>query len=239
MMIRKFIPNTITSMNLLCGTLGVIMAFSWRMDIAFYLMLAAAVFDFCDGLSARMLDAYSDMGKELDSLSDLVSFGVLPAAMLYNASKACMFGTSWICYVPVLIAVFSGLRLAKFNIDPRQTSGFLGLPTPANAMICGSLCYYVAFNPASVFATWFAGPVFIPVFTVISCALLVCEIPMFSMKFHRDDPSALRTKRLAFAVLVAAAIVLCTVLKLNWSLAVLMSFTLYVVKNVIYWIFRI
>lgn len=238
-MITKHIPNTITSMNLLCGTLGVIMAFSNRLDLAFCLMLAAAVFDFCDGLSARLLDAYSDMGKELDSLSDLVSFGVLPAVMLYNVSKACMFGSSWICWTPVLIAVFSGLRLAKFNVDPRQTSGFIGLATPANAMICGSLCYYVAFNPASFLATWFAGPVFLPVLTACSCFLLVSEIPMFSMKFHKDDSAALRTKRLAFAIIVAASVLVCAVFKLNWSLAVLLSFTLYVVKNIVYWIFRI
>lgn len=238
-MIRKFIPNTITSMNLLCGIVGVVFAFKGRIDYSFYLMLAAAVFDFCDGLSARALNAYSDLGKELDSLSDLVSFGVLPSVMLYNVSRACMFGESWVCWTPLLIAVFSGLRLAKFNIDERQSSGFLGLPTPANAMIGGALCYYVAFMPASVLATWCAGEVFIPVLTVCSCALLVCEIPMFSMKFHADDPSALKVKRLTFAVLVAAVLVVCLCLHLNWSLAILFSFVVYVVKNIVYWVFRI
>lgn len=238
-MIRKHIPNAITSMNLLCGTVGVIFTFGGRHDLAFYLMLAAAVFDFCDGLAARTLDAYSDMGKELDSLSDLVSFGVLPACILYTSSSACMFGNSWVNWAPVLIAVFSGLRLAKFNVDPRQTSGFLGLPTPANAMIIGSLCYYVAFNPASFLGTWMAGSVFVPVLSVCSSLLLVCEIPMFSMKFHKDDPAVLRNKRLAFAVLVAAAVVFCVVFRMNWSLAVLISFVLYVVKNVVYAIFRI
>ena len=167
-------------MNLLCGIIGVVFAFKGRPDIAFLLMLGAALADFLDGFAARALDAYSDMGKELDSLSDLVSFGVLPSVMLYNCSRVCMFGESWLCWVPLVIALASGLRLAKFNVDERQTSGFLGLPTPACAMLCGSLCYFVAVQPGTFLAAWCAGPVFIPVFSLCMAALLVCEIPMFS-----------------------------------------------------------
>lgn len=120
----SYIPDFITSMNLLCGVIGVVFAFKCRFDMAFYFMLAAAVFDFLDGFVARLLGAYSDLGKELDSLSDVVSFGVLPSVMLYSLMKTFMFGESLVCWVPLLIAVFSGIRLAKFNVDTRQHSSF-------------------------------------------------------------------------------------------------------------------
>ena len=132
--IVKHIPNTITSMNLLCGAVGVIFSFQDRLDIAFYLMLGAAACDFMDGFAARLLHAYSPLGKELDSLADAISFGLLPSLMLH-----CLIleetGNTLISCIPLLIAVFSALRLAKFNIDDEQTENFLGLPTPASAMI--------------------------------------------------------------------------------------------------------
>ena len=120
----KHIPNIITSMNLLCGVMGVIFTMADRLDTAFLCMLAAAVFDFCDGLAARLLKAYSDIGKELDSLCDVVSFGVLPALMLFKLytpdSASAFFGQPvWrivLSFFPLLIAVFSALRLAKFNL---------------------------------------------------------------------------------------------------------------------------
>ena len=154
--IVKNIPNTITSMNLLCGVLGVIASLNGRLELAFVLMISAAAFDFCDGLAARLLKAYSnqsgqrsadhgggavpdsavllkaysEIGKELDSLADDVSFGVLPAVMLFSVS-----GTDIVVlkYLPLLLAVFSALRLAKFNLDERQHDSFIGLPTPAAA----------------------------------------------------------------------------------------------------------
>lgn len=236
---RKHIPNTITSMNLLCGVVGVVFAFKGKVDIAFYLMLAGALCDFCDGLAARSLKAYSEIGRELDSLADIVTFGVLPSVMLYNVSHVCMWGESWICWTPLLLTVFSGLRLAKFNVDTRQSSGFLGLPTPACALLVGSLCYYVAWDYSCFLALWCASPVFIPVLTLCLCALLVCEIPMFSLKFHADDPAVLKNKRLAFAFIVIAAVIVCAVCRLNWSLAVLLVFICYILKNVIYAIAKI
>ena len=236
---KKIIPDMITSMNLLCGVIGVVFAFKGRPDIAFILMLAASAADFLDGLAARVLDAYSDMGKELDSLSDLVSFGVLPAVMLYNCSRTCMFGESWVCWAPLAIALCSGLRLAKFNVDKRQQSSFLGLPTPACALLVGSLCYYVAADPASFLATWCAGPVFVPALSICLSALLVSEIPMFSLKFHKDDPAVLTFKRMALAVLVLAAILAVVVCRLNWSLIALISLSAYVLKNLVYAIARL
>lgn len=237
--ISRYIPNFITSMNVVCGVIGVVFAFNGRMDLAFLLMIAAAVFDFLDGFAARALGAYSDMGKELDSLCDLVSFGVLPSVMLHVEMKACSFGESWLCWVPLLITVFSALRLAKFNIDERQTSAFLGLPTPACAMLVGSLCQYVCHDPANFLAMWLAGPVFGPVLTVCLCTLLVCEIPMFSLKIHRDDPYSMKVKRVALLVIAFAAVAVCVVFKLNWSLSVLVVMVCYVMKNIIYRVFSI
>ncbi|MBO4476248.1 MAG: CDP-diacylglycerol--serine O-phosphatidyltransferase [Bacteroidales bacterium] len=236
---KKYIPDCITSMNLLCGIIGVVFAFKGRIDISFLLMLGASAADFLDGLAARALDAYSDLGKELDSLSDLVSFGVLPSVMLYNLCCTCMFGESWVCWVPLIIALASGIRLAKFNVDTRQTDNFLGLPTPACALLAGSLSYYVAADPASFLAQWCAGPVFIPVLSICLSALLVSEIPMFSLKFHADDPQSLKNKRMAFAFLVLAAILVCVICSLNWSVIVLLVLTLYIVKNLVYAIVKI
>ena len=239
MMIKKYIPDAITSMNLVCGIIGVVFAFKGRFDLAFPLMLLAAVFDFLDGFAARALGAYSDFGKELDSLCDLVSFGVLPSVMLYSLMKVCMFSEAWYCWIPLVIALFSALRLAKFNIDERQHSSFLGLPTPACAMLCGSLCYYVAHDPSCFLSTWASGPVFIPLLSVILAALLVCEIPMFSLKMHKDDPQPLKVKRLAMLGIVVAAILVAVFCKLDWSFVVLVTFTLYILKNIVYRIFGI
>ena len=236
---KKFIPDCITSMNLLCGIIGVVFAFKGRPDIAFLLMLGGAAADFFDGFAARALNAYSDMGKELDSLSDLVTFGVLPSIMLYKLSCTCMFGESWICWIPLIVTVASGLRLAKFNVDERQSASFLGLPTPAAALLIGSLCYYVAADPACFLSTWCSGPVFIPLLSVCLSALLLSEVPMFSFKFHKEDGAALKSKRLSFAFIVLAAALVCVFCSLNWSVIILLSLTCYIVKNLVYAVFKI
>lgn len=238
-MIKKYIPDFITSMNLLCGVVGVVFAFRGRFDYAFYAMLAGAVFDFCDGLAARALDAYSDLGKELDSLADVVTFGVLPSVMFINLMKACSFSETFWCWVPVCIAVFSGIRLAKFNVDERQHDSFLGLPTPACAIICGSLCYFTAFEPDGFLCSLVAGPVFIPVISVVLSALLVCELPMFSMKFSGKDTAILKRKRLAFAVNCLFCVAIVLIVGLNWSLAVLLAFVVYILMNVAFALFKV
>ena len=179
MSLTKHIPNTITSLNLLCGVMGVIFAMEGRLDAAFVLMLLAALFDFCDGLAARLLHAYSDIGKELDSLCDVVSFGVLPSVMLFSLWGRPLWPLG---FLPLLLAVFSALRLAKFNLDERQHDGFIGLPTPAAAMICGALAHCAATTPGGFLATLAASSWFIPALALCLSALLVCEVPMFAVK---------------------------------------------------------
>lgn len=195
-------------------------------------MLAAAVCDFCDGLAARLFKAYSELGKQLDSLADMVSFGVLPSLMMYSLMVRTQ-GDSWICYVPLLIAIFSALRLAKFNIDERQSESFIGLATPACAIICGSFAYYVCNDPTSTLASWAATRYFIPFASVTLCTLLVSEIPMFSMKFKKGGSGSQNRIRIVFfagAVLIA---VLTAVLRLNWSFIPLAVFIFYILLNFI------
>ena len=230
MNIRKHIPDSITSMNLLCGVMGVILTMEGRPDLGFLMMICGAVFDFFDGLSARLLKASSGIGKELDSLADVVSFGVLPSLMLF---KAC--GSMPMKYITLLIAVFSALRLAKFNLDERQHEGFLGLPTPASAMVCGSLAYYVHIAPGSFLASWCAGPVFLPVLAIILCALLVSEIPMFSMKFGGGIKSSRSDSvgRIAFLIVCVLALLSVALTGSSWSLAVLAAFTGYILINLV------
>ena len=224
MSIKKHIPNTITLMNLLCGVLGVIYALQGRLDIAFILMLAAAVFDFCDGLAARLLKAYSPIGKELDSLCDMVSFGVLPAVMLMAAMQK-RGVTQWYTYIPLFLALMSALRLAKFNVDERQSTDFIGVATPTSAIMSGALCYSGIALPV-----WF-----IPAFAVVMGLLLVSEIPMFSIKIAKGH-KLLDAKHIVLIVLVLISIAVTAILRLNWSIAVLLVFSSYIVENLIIWI---
>lgn len=234
MKIIKNIPNTITSLNLLCGVLGVIFVLEGKPETAFYLMLAAAACDFCDGLAARALGAYSDMGKELDSLADMVSFGVLPSLMLYKLMADHCAEGNILAYVPLMLALFSGLRLAKFNIDDRQQDNFIGLASPASAMICGSLTYYVHRDPESFLAGLTGGDVFIPVLTLVLSVLMVVEIPMFSMKFKKGQKRGTPLYRLRISMIAVflISVLLVALMGLNWSMIILLTFTVYVLMNI-------
>ena len=234
MTLKKYIPNSITSMNALAGTIGVVFALQGRPDYAFICMLAAAVFDFCDGLAARLLGAYSPMGKELDSLADMVSFGVLPAVTLIGTMQ--LKGVdSWTEVIPVFLAVMSALRLAKFNVDERQTTDFIGVATPTAAMICGSLCYFSLHSAAldSLAGT----PWFLPAVAVVLGLLLVSEIPMFGMKVAKGH-KLMDAKRIVFLCLAVAAVLFVIFAGCNWSLAVLLIFTLYILENLVLAVFR-
>jgi CDP-diacylglycerol--serine O-phosphatidyltransferase len=233
MSLRKHIPNIITSVSLLCGAAGVIFAFSGRLDRAFYLMLAAAACDFLDGFAARLLHAYSPMGKELDSLADLVSFGVLPAMMLVNLKAAVSFGFPPIAWVPAILVLFTALRLARYNVEESGPQYFAGLPAPSCGLICGSLCYFISFEPASFLSLWVLNDWFIPALTVVLCALLVSRAPMFSAKFSLKDPVSVNRKRIAFAVDMVLIVAIVAATGLNWSMVILLGLVTYVVMNLI------
>lgn len=235
MKLFKHIPNTITSMNLLCGALGVIFTFQGAPDIAFLLMLAAAVCDFFDGLSARLLKAYSPVGKELDSLADCVSFGLLPAMMMHRRLVEGGI-TGFTAYIPLIISVFAALRLAKFNVDDRQSENFLGLATPACALWCGSMIY-AADHGITAISTMLQEPVLIPVVSIVLALLMVSEVPMFSLKVKKG--SAYNRVRIYFVVMVAAIAIVTAVMKINWSFIVFLSLTFYIIFNILLALFSL
>ena len=196
-------------------------------------MLAGAVCDFCDGFAARLLKAYSPMGKELDSLADLITFGLLPSIMLYQTMQEYHPG-QWFSYVPLIIVVFSALRLAKFNVDERQSQNFIGLATPACAMLCGSFATICKIDILNI-----AGPVtqsvwIIPVASVLLSVLLVSEIPMFSMKFKKGTETGLKVRRITFLILSALSLIITFILGRHIVYAIFIIFTLYIVMNLIH-----
>lgn len=237
MKIVKHIPNSITSINLLCGALGVIYAFQGQLDIAFYLMLAGAACDFCDGFAARLLKAYSPMGKELDSLADLITFGFLPSIMLYKCMDIYHPG-AWYCYLPLVIVIFSALRLAKFNIDERQSENFIGLATPACAMICGSFAVIAHYDINNIVGMFTESTWMIPAGSAILSLLLVSNLPMFSMKFKKDAPADLKWTRIAFLAVSVIAFAVTLILGQHFSHAVLFIFLAYILMNAVSAVFK-
>lgn len=183
--IIRHIPNTVTCCNLFCGCLATFAAIQANYSSAFFLIILAAVFDFFDGMLARLLHAYSTIGKELDSLADNVSFGVAPAFIIFSLFKEVQTPTflipfeAYIPYTAFLIAAFSALRLAKFNLDTRQTTSFIGVPTPANAMFWASL---VVGKHEFLISEHF-NTCYLLILVLLTSWLLVAEIPMFSLKF--------------------------------------------------------
>lgn len=175
--IVRSIPNTLTCCNLLSGCFATLTAInSGDFKLALLYIIIGAVFDFFDGFAARMLHVSSPIGKELDSLADVITFGMAPAAIVWAYLNTCHFPLS---IFPFLMVAFSALRLAKFNLDERQTSSFIGLPTPANALFWASLIVgldRMEDLPAGICWAVLAG-------ILISCWLLVAEIPMFALKF--------------------------------------------------------
>ena len=180
--IRKNIPNALTCCNLFAGCVASVYAFWGDYKVAAYAVIVAAVFDFFDGFAARLLQAYSPIGKELDSLADDVSFGLAPGVTVYSYLFGCpAVPWAWLPFVGFFLSVFSALRLAKFNIDERQTTSFIGLPTPANAIFwmftVASLSHYHLLLGRS-------GVLTMVIAVLVFSWLLVSEVPMFSLKFH-------------------------------------------------------
>lgn len=183
MSITKHIPNFLTCCNLVSGCIAIVMAAQGELVMAFIFILIGAVFDFFDGFAARMLKAYSLIGKELDSLADVVSFGVAPGMMLYyflTLYSDTTGITAYLPYVAFIIPALSGLRLAKFNTDDRQTESFIGLPVPAHALFWGSIIVSLVLKEKMIEQIYAGGLVLLAILTSL---LLVSEIPMFSLKF--------------------------------------------------------
>ncbi|MGD0710015.1 MAG: CDP-diacylglycerol--serine O-phosphatidyltransferase [Bacteroidales bacterium] len=186
---KKHIPNFITSLNLVCGCIGIGFLFRNNIPYAAWAIGFAVIFDFLDGLFARLLNVKSQIGKELDSLADMVSFGVLPGFIMFSLLENCFNdGEGWTIYVPFisfLIPLFSALRLAKFNIDHKQTESFTGLPTPANAIFIGSIPLLIAYPSERIpfISSIFANPGFLIMQVFLLSFLLVSPIPLFSLKF--------------------------------------------------------
>ena len=182
---KKHIPNILTCCNLICGCMATTAALYHNMPLALIFIICGAAFDFCDGMAARLLHVSSPIGKELDSLADVVTFGVAPSAMLVmvSGSMQCPLWMTeyliWFKFVGFVMAAFSALRLAKFNLDTRQTTSFIGLPTPANALFWGSLIVGQG--------DWLIripnGFLWLVVLEFVFCYLLIAELPLFALKF--------------------------------------------------------
>ncbi|WP_347159641.1 CDP-alcohol phosphatidyltransferase family protein [Pontibacter chitinilyticus] len=207
---KKHIPNVITCLNLFSGCLALYFAFQDNLVYTSYLVGVAAGFDFLDGLVARVLNVHSEIGKQLDSLADMVSFGVVPGTlmfMLLTKTGEPMFGVPAhiMALAGFLITVFSALRLAKFNIDTRQTSSFIGLPTPACTILIASLPLILAHGDLIHYEIILNPLVLLPL-TALLCFLLVAELPLFALKFKnlRWQDNSIRFIFLGLSVILLA-----------------------------------
>lgn len=200
MNILRHLPNTLTSLNLLSGCLGIVAVLQGPAHHALWYVIAACVFDFFDGFTARALNVSSPIGKELDSLADMVSFGVLPALVMYRLIDT-QSPNELFPYMAFSLAVFSALRLAKFNIDETQRDHFVGLPTPANALFITSLVYL-----ASPFDVVISQDFSLLVITATFSFLLVAPFELFALKFktYSWGGNELKFTFLAFSVLILA-----------------------------------
>ncbi len=197
----KQIPNIITSLNLLCGCVAIMFAVSGDLVSASFFAFAGIFLDFFDGLAARVLNAQSQVGLQLDSLADVVTSGVLPGIVMVQLLSEALTGTSldistifsstsnntsiesYLPFIGLLIAVASGYRLAKFNVDTRQTTSFIGLPVPANTLLILSLPLIISFQAGQQITEVILTPWFLIIITLVSCVLLNAEIPLFGLKF--------------------------------------------------------
>ncbi|HVV53743.1 MAG TPA: CDP-alcohol phosphatidyltransferase family protein [Mucilaginibacter sp.] len=186
--IRKHLPNAITCANLFSGCVGIVFTFQENLIYAAYALFLAAIFDFFDGFASRVLQSFSGIGKDLDSLADMVSFGFLPSAIMYELflrSPQLPGIGFYLNFTAFLVAVFSALRLAKFNQDTRQADSFVGLPTPANAILIASLPLILEHHAS--LERYILNPYILTGFVLVMCALLVSEIPLMSLKFRNSD----------------------------------------------------
>ena len=177
----KHIPNLLTISNLICGCIALYFTFQGKLVFTAYLIGLAAVFDFMDGAVARLLNVSNPIGKELDSLADMVSFGLVPGSVVFHLLEE---GTlNQYSFMALLIPIFSAYRLAKFNVDENQNENFIGLPTPANCLVFISIPLITTFNSESIIAYLVEIPEILLIITVLMSLALVSKINMFSLKF--------------------------------------------------------
>jgi len=236
MKIKLFtIPNCITLINLLCGIGSIVSSLVYNdLQMAFIFIVASAVADFCDGFAARLLKQYSEVGVQLDSLADMVSFGVAPAiamsAICKEMTSAFELDGIWftiICYIPLIVAALSALRLAKFNIDDTQKEEFEGLPTPASAILLVSVAALCQRDDITIDVEWLA------LISVLVAMLLISPIRMFSLKFHEWGLGS-NDNKLRYGFLITSCLLIC-LLRL-YSIPLIM--TLYIVVSAVRWILK-
>jgi CDP-diacylglycerol--serine O-phosphatidyltransferase len=178
---KKHIPNLMTLCNLLSGCTGVVFAMRGNFQAVLVTLMVSEFFDFFDGFAARALHAYSAIGKELDSLADLVSFGLCPAVCLFSWYGIAQPDVPFLRWFPFVLTAASALRLAKFNIDTRQATSFIGLPTPAATLLVCAL-FMTKTDSRVLWAGLLDSPCFLLICTAVIAWLLVSPIPMFSLK---------------------------------------------------------
>ena len=184
MNLKAQLPNFIPLLNLLSGVLGILWVLEGQPLYGAYFVILAAIFDFFDGFTARLLKVQSDMGKELDSLADVVSFGVLPGILLYSLTKSQTEAT-FLPYCTLIIPMLSAYRLAKFNLDTRQSDRFIGLPTPANALLLTTVPHLAARWPE--LSPWLSSPIALVIIAWLTSLLLVAELPLIALKFKNNS----------------------------------------------------
>ena len=212
--IKRNIPNIITLANLFCGLCAIIFAFQGNLPLASFCIFAGAFFDFFDGLAARLLKITGELGKQLDSMADMVTFGVAPGMILFQLiyySQTISFFQSDItdpnlfpAILAFLLPIFSAIRLAKFNVDTRQTTSFIGLPTPALAIFVASLPLIAKYQQLSMLSDFR----FLIAITVILPLLLVAKIPLFSLKFSKEESMTSSLNIFRITLILASVILL-------------------------------
>jgi len=184
--LKSFIPNLLTLSNLACGLLAIVSIFGSDYKLAAILMALSQIFDFFDGFAARLLKVHSELGKQLDSLADLVSFGVAPGFLVYKMFQMSYLSgepsPEFLAYLALLIPLFSALRLGKFNIDTRQADYFIGMPTPANALFWYALGLMGIYTDNETVQNIILHPFLLTALTVLTSFLLVAELPLMSLK---------------------------------------------------------
>jgi CDP-diacylglycerol---serine O-phosphatidyltransferase len=200
--LKAQLPNFLTLLNLLSGVLGILWVLEGQPLYGAYFVILSATFDFFDGFAARLLKVQSELGKELDSLADVVSFGVLPGILLYSLTKS-QTEASFLPYCTLIIPMLSAYRLAKFNLDTRQSDRFIGLPTPANALLLTTIPHLADRWPE--LSPWLSSPITLVVIAWLTSLLLVVELPLIALKFKN---SSLRDNSYRYALLLIGAVCL-------------------------------